>query len=63
IGRNFIKKPEEIQEEDSEITEEEEETESTTPVPFQNISCPNCGASIQFNAESCSECGKIIEKE
>ncbi|TET60248.1 MAG: zinc ribbon domain-containing protein [Promethearchaeota archaeon] len=63
IGRNFIKKPEEIQEEEAEITEEKEETDSTTPIPFQNISCPSCGASLPFNAEFCSECGKTFERE
>lgn len=63
IGRNFIKKPEKDKEEEAEITEEKEETESTTPIPFQDIFSPNCGASIQFNAEFCSECGKTIERE
>ena len=63
IGRNFIKKPEKIQEEEAEITEEKEENESTTPIPFQDIFCPNCGASIPFNSEFCSECGKTIERE
>ncbi len=58
IGRNFIKKPKKIEEE----IEEKEEIESTTPLPFQNIHCPNCGISLPFNAEFCSECGHIIEK-
>jgi hypothetical protein len=58
IGRNFIKKPKKVEEE----IEEEEVLESATPVPFQNIHCPNCGISIPFNAEFCSECGHTIEK-
>ncbi len=58
IGRNFVKKPKKVEEE----IEEEEKIESTTPLPFQNIHCPNCGISLPFNAEFCSECGQTIEK-
>jgi len=59
IGRNLIKKPK-IKEEELEV---EEEIESISPIPFQNIFCPNCGISLPFNAEFCSECGHIIEKD
>ena len=58
IGRNFIKKPKKAEEE----IEEKEEIESSTAVPFQNIHCPNCGISLPFNAEFCSECGYTIEE-
>jgi len=59
IGRNVIKKPKKIEEE----IEEKEEIELSAPIPFQNIHCPNCGISLPFNAEFCSECGHTIEKE
>ncbi|MFX1468792.1 MAG: zinc ribbon domain-containing protein [Promethearchaeota archaeon] len=65
IGRNAIKKPKKIKEEkleEAEITKKEEELESLTPLPFQNINCPNCGASLPFNANFCSECGSSFEK-
>jgi len=58
IGRNFIKKPKKVEEE----IEEPEEIDTTTPIPFQNIYCPNCAISLPFNAEFCSECGHTIEK-
>ena len=58
IGRLLVKKPKKIEV----VVEEEEEIESITPLPFQNIQCPNCGTSIPFNAELCSECGHTIEK-
>lgn len=67
IGRNFVKKPkkpkeEEEELEEAEITGEAKEGESEPPLPFQNIFCPNCGASIPFNAEFCNECGNSIDK-
>ncbi len=64
IGRNFVKKPKKAEEEieEEEDIDFEEEIESSTPLPFQNINCPNCGTSIPFNAEFCSECGHTIEK-
>jgi hypothetical protein len=60
IGKNLAKKPKKPEEE--EIEEAEREVESETPVPFQNIFCPECGSSLPFNAEFCSECGHTIEK-
>ena len=63
IGRNFIKKPEKVKKEEADITEQKEEIDSTTVIPFQNIFCPNCGVSLPFNAEFCSECGKTLERE
>ncbi|MFX0024015.1 MAG: zinc ribbon domain-containing protein [Candidatus Hermodarchaeota archaeon] len=64
IGKNFAKKPKKPKEEieEAEITEEAIEAEAESPVPFQNIFCPNCGASNPFNAEFCSECGQSIER-
>jgi len=63
IGRKFVKKPKEEEEEleEAEITGEAKEGESEPPLPFQNVYCPNCGASIPFNAEFCSECGNSID--
>ena len=58
IGRLLAKKPKKVEEE----IEEEEEIELSTPLPFQNIHCPNCGISLPFNAEFCNECGQTIEK-
>ena len=55
IGRLLVKKP-------KKVIVEEEEIEPSSPLPFQNIQCPNCGFSLPFNAESCSECGQTIEK-
>ncbi len=64
IGRNFIKRPKKIKEEIEEVEgiEEKGTIETTTPIPFQNIHCPNCGIDLPFNADSCSECGHTIEK-
>ena len=68
IGRSFVKKPKKPKEEEAEeveeaeITEKAKESESGPPLPFQNIYCPNCGASIPYNAEFCSECGNTIER-
>jgi len=59
IGRKFIKKRK-IKEEEFNV---EDEVESITPLPFQNIHCPNCGIDLPFNAEFCSECGHTIEKD
>ncbi len=56
IGRNAIKKPKKVKE------EKVEEVESLAPLPFQNINCPNCGTSLPFNANFCSECGSSFEK-
>jgi hypothetical protein len=67
IGRNFVKKPKKVKEEElgviegELIGEEGKEIDSTPPVPFQNIYCPNCGVSLPFNSEFCSECGQSIE--
>ena len=58
IGRLLVKKPKKVEKE----IEGEEEIEPSTPLPFQNIPCPNCGISLPFNAEFCSECGHTIEK-
>ena len=66
VGRNFVKKPKKVKEEEVEeveVSEEKEEVETTPPVPFQNIYCPNCGISLPFNAEFCSECGSAFDKE
>ncbi len=66
VGRIFVKKPKKVKEEgaeEAEITEEKEEIEPTPPVPFQNIYCPNCGTSLPFNAQFCSECGSTFDRE
>ncbi len=68
IGRAFIKKvkPPKVEEEEVEeveIPEEKGEIETTPPVPFQNIYCPNCGTSLPFNAQFCSECGTNFDRE
>ena len=42
--------------------EEKEDIESSTPLPFQNIHCPNCGISLPFNAEFCNDYGHTIKK-
>jgi hypothetical protein len=65
VGRNLVKKPKEVEEVGEEIegaliTEDVKEFDSTPPVPFQNIYCPKCGASLPFNSEFCSECGQSI---
>ncbi|MFW9970739.1 MAG: zinc ribbon domain-containing protein [Candidatus Odinarchaeota archaeon] len=63
IGKNLAKRPKKPKEEkieEVEITAEEKETES--PLPFQNIYCPNCGSSLPFNAEFCSQCGHSLER-
>jgi len=61
IGKNFAKKPKKAEEEEEEISEETREGDAETPIPFQNIFCPECGTSIPFNAEFCSECGHTIK--
>ncbi len=58
IGKNLAKKPKKPKEEEI----EEAEGEAESPLPFQNIYCPECGASLPFNAEFCSECGHTIER-
>ncbi|MFX1309928.1 MAG: zinc ribbon domain-containing protein [Promethearchaeota archaeon] len=75
VGRNFVKKPKKAKEEEIEEVEEvpeareaieleeQKEIESQPPIPFQNISCPNCGASVPFNANFCSECGTNFDEE
>jgi hypothetical protein len=69
IGRIFVKKPkkakeEEVEEvEEAETFKEEKEVDEKPPIPFQNIYCPNCGASLPFNAQFCSECGNQFKKE
>ena len=69
VGRTLVKKPKkakkpkkELEEEAIDVGEEKVGDESQPPVPFQNIFCPNCGASIPFNSEFCSECGTSIDK-
>jgi ABC-type antimicrobial peptide transport system permease subunit len=62
IGKNFAKRPKKAKKEEEEISEETRNVESETPIPFQNIFCPECGASLPFNAEFCSECGHTIDK-
>ncbi|MFX1569218.1 MAG: hypothetical protein ACFFCV_12710 [Promethearchaeota archaeon] len=59
IGRLLVKKPKKVKEE----IEVEEKIEAGTPLPFQNINCPNCGTTLPFNAEICTECGHTIEKD
>jgi hypothetical protein len=59
VGRNFVKKPKKIKEKEAEV---ELEQESKPPVPFQNIFCPNCGASLPYNSEFCSECGQSLDR-
>ncbi|MFX1419469.1 MAG: hypothetical protein ACFE9N_11165 [Promethearchaeota archaeon] len=67
IGRNFVKKPKKVKEEEAEkeeveIAEEEnEKVETQPPIPFQNKYCPNCGATFPFNAQFCSECGSAFD--
>jgi hypothetical protein len=65
IGRTIVKKPKKIKEEEveEEGIEEKKEIDSQPPVPFQNIHCPNCGASLAFNANFCSECGTDFDRE
>jgi hypothetical protein len=75
VGRTLVKKPkeakkkeiEEVEEvpevEETEVIEEKKEIDSQPPVPFQNIHCPNCGASLAFNANFCSECGTNFDRE
>jgi len=43
--------------------EEKKEINSQPPIPFQNIYCPKCGASLAFNANFCSECGTNFDEE
>jgi hypothetical protein len=63
IGKNLAKKPKKPkEEEEAEITVETREGEIEPPLPFQNIFCPECGASLPFNAEFCSECGHTIDR-
>jgi hypothetical protein len=63
IGKSLAKKPKKVkEEEEEEISEETREEDAETPLPFQNIFCPECGTSIPFNAEFCSECGHTIER-
>ncbi|MFW9876776.1 MAG: zinc ribbon domain-containing protein [Candidatus Thorarchaeota archaeon] len=66
LGRNFVRKPKKVKEEEAEegleITKEEiQQDETQPPIPFQNKYCPNCGASFPFNAQFCSECGSAFD--
>ncbi len=62
IGKSLAKRPKKVKEEEEEISEETREAEAESPLPFQNVFCPECGTSIPFNAEFCSECGHTIER-
>ncbi|MFW9820188.1 MAG: zinc-ribbon domain-containing protein [Candidatus Thorarchaeota archaeon] len=62
IGRVFVKRVKAPKVKEEEITEETGVSELETPLPFQNIFCPECGTSLPFNAEFCSECGHTMER-
>ncbi|MHA1931249.1 MAG: zinc ribbon domain-containing protein [Promethearchaeota archaeon] len=64
IGRNAIKKPEKIDEEQSTQAENSEDTESNQPfveTSSENKYCPNCGSLLPLNANFCNECGSNFE--
>ena len=64
IGRNFIKKPKEIEEEKvipADTSEEAESNESAVEIPSENKHCPNCGFLLPLNANFCNECGSNFE--
>jgi predicted RNA-binding Zn-ribbon protein involved in translation (DUF1610 family) len=64
IGRNFIKKPkeaEEEKEEQAEISEDTETSESIAQKTSENNYCPNCGSQLPLNANYCNECASSFE--
>ena len=64
VGRNFIKKPKEVEkvkEDQAEISEEPEPSEVFSRKTSENKHCPKCGSQLPLNANYCTECGSSFE--
>ncbi|MFX1455320.1 MAG: zinc ribbon domain-containing protein, partial [Promethearchaeota archaeon] len=60
IGRNFVKKPKEVIEEEvgeEEISGDTQVSESIVQTPSETKYCPNCGSILPLDANFCNECG------
>lgn len=63
LGRNFIKKPKEAEEEKVEQDEFSGDAESSEPIVMSSYNkyCPNCGSPLPLNANFCNECGTSFD--
>ncbi|MFW9894356.1 MAG: zinc ribbon domain-containing protein [Candidatus Thorarchaeota archaeon] len=65
IGRNFVKKPKEVIEEEvgeEEIFEDVQVSESIVQTSSETKYCPNCGSILPLDANFCNECGTSFEE-